>query len=182
MDNIVVPCFFYSQCIYIYTYIYTVSQKNVPPLVCYNFDTCERILIFFGRNVTDKVSSKKTLYLATSNNVCFCITTTVLRPFFWDHPVEVVPEENVWTLWGKRRLTKADTVTIQLGASPSGLTSAHLHHPPQFLQAGCPSCRPTNNVRALKATNVCFCTTWQNGIMRKSHFFTQMLYQCIART
>jgi len=26
-------------------------------------------------------------------------------------------------------LTEADTLTIQLGATPSGLTSAHLHHP-----------------------------------------------------
>jgi len=26
-------------------------------------------------------------------------TTTVLRPFFWDHPGEPVPEENFWTLW-----------------------------------------------------------------------------------
>jgi len=73
-----------------------VSQKNVPPLVCYNFDTRERILVFFGRNVTDKVSNEKTLYYAISNNVCFC-------------------------------------------------------------------------------------TTWQNGQTRKSHFFTQMLCQCIAR-
>jgi len=40
-------------------YYYTMSQKNVPPLVCYNFDTRERILIFFGRNVTDVVSSQK---------------------------------------------------------------------------------------------------------------------------
>ena len=30
--------------------VYTASQKNVPPLVCYNFDTCERILIFFWQN------------------------------------------------------------------------------------------------------------------------------------
>ena len=71
-------------------------SKNVPPLVCYNFNTCERILIYFSRNVTDKVSNQKTLYCATSNNVCFC-------------------------------------------------------------------------------------TTWQNGETRKSHFFTQMLYQCVAR-
>ena len=28
-----------------------------------------------------------------------------------------------------------------------------LHHPPIFLQAGCPSCRPTNSVKALKATS-----------------------------
>jgi len=36
------------------------------------------------------------------------------------------------------------------GATPCGLTIAHLHHPP-FLQARCPSCRPTNSVKALRA-------------------------------
>jgi len=39
--------------------IYTVSQKNVPHLVRYNFDIREHILTFFGRNVTDKVSNQK---------------------------------------------------------------------------------------------------------------------------
>ena len=79
-------------------------------------------------------------------------TTTVLRPFFRDHPGEPVPGENFWTLWCKRRLTEADTTTILLGAIPSGLTSAHLHHPPYYLQVGCPSCHPTNSIKALKAT------------------------------
>jgi len=55
-------------------------------------------------------------------------TKTVLRPFFRDHPGEPVPEENFWTLWCKGRLTEADTQTIWLGATPSGLSSAHLHH------------------------------------------------------
>jgi len=36
-------------------------------------------------------------------------TTTVLRPFFRDHPGEPVPEENFWTFWCKGRLTQADT-------------------------------------------------------------------------
>ena len=36
-------------------------SKNVPPLACYNFDAHEWILIFFGRNVTDKVGNQKTL-------------------------------------------------------------------------------------------------------------------------
>jgi len=45
------------------TYMHRVSKK--PPSACYNFDTCERILIFFGRNVTDKVSNQKTLYYTT---------------------------------------------------------------------------------------------------------------------
>jgi len=64
-------------------------------------------------------------------DICFCLssssqttTTTILRPFFQDHPGEPVPEENFWTLLYKRRLTEADTLTIWLGATPSGLTSA----------------------------------------------------------
>jgi len=36
-------------------------------------------------------------------------TTTILRPFFWDHPGEPVPQKNFWTLWCKERLTEADT-------------------------------------------------------------------------
>jgi len=84
----------------------------------------------------------------TENNT----TTTILLPFFRDHPGEPVPEENFWTLWYKGRLTDADTLTIRLGSTPSGLTSARLHHPPHYLQAGCPCCRPTNSVKALKAS------------------------------
>jgi len=52
--------------------------------------------------------------------------------FFRDHPGEPVPEENFWTLWCKGRLTEADTPIIRLGATSSGLTSAHLHRPPFF--------------------------------------------------
>jgi len=52
----------------------------------------------------------------------------------------------------KGRLTEADTLTIGLGATPSGLTSAHLHHPLIFFTGWMPSCRPTNSVKALKAT------------------------------
>jgi len=61
---------------------------------------------------------------------------------FRDHPGESLPE-NFWTSWCKKRLTEADTPMVRLGATPSGLTSAHLHHPPFFLQAGCLSCRST---------------------------------------
>ena len=47
------------------------------------------------------------------------VVTTVLRPFFRDHPGEPVPEENFWTLWCKGRLTEADKPIIRLGATPS---------------------------------------------------------------
>ena len=83
-------------------------------------------------------------------------TTAILRLFFRDHPAEPVPEESFWTLWCKGRLTEADTLTIRLGATPSRLTTAHLRHPSIFLQAGCPSCRPANSVKALKASYMQF--------------------------
>jgi len=66
------PSHFTSWQHYCMAYSTLVSQKNVPPLICYTFDTCECILMFFGRNVTDKGSNQKMLYCATSINVCFC--------------------------------------------------------------------------------------------------------------
>jgi len=65
-------------------------------------------------------------------------STSILRPFF--NLVELVPEENFWTLWCKGRLTEAD----MLGATPAGLTSAHLHYPPFFYRPDAlPAAQPT---------------------------------------
>jgi len=67
------------------------------------------------------------------------------QPFyglFWDHPGEPVPEEYFWTLWCKGRLTEADTWTIRLGATSSGLTSPHLHHAPIFFTGRMPFLPP----------------------------------------
>jgi len=47
-------------------------------------------------------------------------------------PGEPVPEENFWTLWCKGRLTEADTPTIRVGATPSGLITAHSTIPHMF--------------------------------------------------
>jgi len=51
----------------------------------------------------------------------------------------------ILTLWCKGRLTEADTPTIRLGATPSGLTSAHLHHPPHIFYGpdALPAAQPT---------------------------------------
>jgi len=85
-------------------------------------------------------------------------TTTVLRPLFRDHPGEPLPEENFWTLWCKG-ITEADSQTqnIRLGATPSGVRTNQCQPPPSpiFLQAGCPSCRPANSVKAQKKTEQC---------------------------
>jgi len=120
------------------------SNRNARYAQCQKqnlWDNCKRFLT--GRYYTLKT------HTVTHTHT----HTTVLRPFFRDHPGEPVSAGNFWTLWCKGRLTEADTPTIRLGATPSGLISAHLHHPPIFLQAGCPSCRPTNSVKALKATS-----------------------------
>ena len=78
-------------------------------------------------------------------------TTTILWPFFRDHLGEPVPEENIWTLWCKGRLTEADTPTIRLGATPSGLSSAHLQQPPIFYRPDAlPVTQPT-------VSNHCYC-------------------------
>jgi len=61
---------------------------------------------------------------------------------FRNHPGEPAPEENFWTLRCKGRLTEADKLTIRLGATPSGLTSAHLHHPPIFSMGRMPFLPP----------------------------------------
>jgi len=50
----------YSYNLQVQQGIHSVS-KNVPPLACYNFDTREQILIFLGKNVTDKVGKQKML-------------------------------------------------------------------------------------------------------------------------
>jgi len=47
-------------------------------------------------------------------------------------------------LWCRGKLTEADTPTIRLGATLSGLTSAHLHHPPFFYRPDAlPAAQPT---------------------------------------
>ena len=80
-----------------------------------------------------------------------------------------------WTLWCKERLTEADTPTIRLGATPSRLSSAHLHHPPFFTGRGCPSCCPTNSVKALKATSAWL---WGSMKLRLLSAFTHPAYFC----
>jgi len=59
-----------------------------------------------------------------------------------------VPKENFWTLWRKGRLTEADTPTIRLGATPSGLTSAHLHHSLHFFTGWMPFLSPNQQCQS----------------------------------
>ena len=74
--------------------------------------------------------------------------TTVLRPFFRVHPGELVPKENFLTLWCMGRLTEANTPTIRLSTTPSGLSSAHLHHSPCFFTGRIPFLPPNQQCQS----------------------------------
>ena len=71
-----------------------------------------------------KTLSRVRMYPFARQEIYTHTHTTVLWPFLWDHPGEPVPEVNFWTLWCKGRLTEADTPTIRMGATPSGLASS----------------------------------------------------------
>jgi len=64
------------------------------------------------------------LHISICCKACQIKYTTVLRPFFQDHPFEPVPEDNFWTLWCNGRLTEADTLIMRMGATPPRLSSA----------------------------------------------------------
>ena len=84
------------------------------------------------------------IYFSFVSELPTTTTTTVLRPFFRHHPGEPVPE-NFWTLRCKGKLTETDTPTTRtrMGATPSGLSSAHFHHPPFYSPDALPAAQPT---------------------------------------
>jgi len=65
-------------------------------------------------------------------------------PFSGTTRVSRCQKRNFWILWCKGKLTEEDTLTIWLGATPSGLISANLHHPPIFYRPDAlPAAQPT---------------------------------------
>ena len=80
--------------------------------------------------------------------------TTVLRPFFREHPGELVPEENFWTLWCKGKINRGRHTDHPAGRHSVRTKQCPPPPSPHFLQVGCPSCHPTNSVKALKATRL----------------------------
>jgi len=82
-----------------------------------------------------------------------------------------VPEENFWTLWCKGRLTEAHTPTIRPGATPSGLTSARLHHTPIFTGL-MPFLPPNQQCQNTESRTLCN----SEGILRIDQELTNKLY------
>jgi len=86
--------------------------------------------------------------------------TTVLRPCWilsgttWlsREPASTRKVKPVWIYWSKRQWHQLGHMRI------CTLIRTHNHasiQPLRFLQAGCPFCCPTNNVKALKAKCIC---------------------------
>jgi len=82
-------------------------------------------------------------------------TQPVLWPFFREYPGAPVPERQNNLDFTEAR--DSEWQWHQLGhmqVCTSLQTDNHASTPPlSFLQAGCPSCRPTNSVKALKASD-----------------------------
>jgi len=110
---------------------YWLKSSCISGMCCHTAGGAKRVLFSLRYDACEL----EIVASVTASNSCnnSTTTTTVLRPFFRNHPGEPVPEENFWTLrMCKGRLTEADTLTVRLGATTSGLSSAHLHSPPMF--------------------------------------------------
>jgi len=108
--------------------VFAISSRWLPRIIRLSASEMT-VLRYWRRSSSYPMRSHRELrwYLTRTTHT----HTTILRPFFLDHPGQPVPEENFRTLWCKE-LTKVDTPTIWPGATPSGLTSANLHHPPHI--------------------------------------------------
>ena len=79
--------------------------------------------------------------------------TSVKRPFVRDYPGEPVPERRNQSgfYWNETVSGSGISWAICKSAPLSRQITTPAPHRSVFLQAGCPSCRPTNSVKALKA-------------------------------
>jgi len=82
-------------------------------------------------------------------------TTIILWPFFQYHLGELVPEEKLLDFMVQGKINRGRHSHINSLAGCLSIWTNQCPPPPSrhFLQARCPSCRPTNSVNALKATS-----------------------------
>jgi len=97
---------------------------------------CCRILIFTKwcwPQLFRGMMSSVALSVFITLNFTHTHTQPFYGPFSGTTQVSRCQKRNFCILWCKGRFTVADTPAIRLGATPSGLTSASLHHPPHIL-------------------------------------------------
>jgi len=114
--------------------------------------------------------------------------TAVLQPFVQDYSSGPVQEQtftysylktsgcmsSFWISRSMGKITEASVPTMRLDATPSGPSTPHIHHPPQFY-AGCPSCRNPPNLSWLgTGTKYVGQHTWR--LAEKLQFFIFFLH------
>jgi len=96
--------------------------------------------------------------------------TTVLRPFFWDYTSEPVPEEIFfWTFMVQGRISEEDTLTIRVGATPSGLISNPPQSSPIFMPDALPAATIPLHPSLGWALNMLACI--RSGVVSTLHQF-----------
>jgi len=82
---------------------------------------------------------------------CRINTHTRLRPCVRDYPGKPVPQIPIWILLKQETVSGSGISWAICKPAPRSrqITTPAPYHS-VFLQAGCPSCRPTNSVKALK--------------------------------
>jgi len=121
--------------------------------ISYLTSICSAITLTYCHNHKDNRASLDTMSTLSKDNCSTCNThTPVQRPFSRDYPGE--PERKVkpiWILLEQETVSGSGISWAACKSAPSSRqTTTPAPHHSVFLQAGCPSCRPTNSVKALK--------------------------------
>jgi len=92
-----------------------------------------------------KYFSRMSRKLAHSTNMCFTVSGIPQDWQVGDHPGWAGARRELLDFMAQGKINRGrHTHTIRLGATPSGLTSAHLHHPPIFYRPDAlPAAQPT---------------------------------------
>jgi len=114
-----------------------------------------------------------TFFLAVCWEVQYCTTTSHHNHFtalFRDHPGEPMPEK-LLDFIVHRKINRGRHTDHHHPAGRHSIRTNQCPPPssPIFLQARCPSCHPTNSVKALKATSaftVQYCNNFMNWCSR----------------
>ena len=101
-----------------------------------------------------QISRRKIVNTRTHTEPFYCSSGICPGPPGWAGTRKVKPGrlKPIWIYWSKQQWVAV--ASAGLYASLHLIPDNHANIPPlSFLQAGCPSCRPTNSVKALKTEN-----------------------------
>jgi len=140
----------YTQCCVLIFFIFFVSLSAGMNLLKVVAERSRRQKIIKSSSSSPSSSSSSSYYYNHFTAPWTESRTTRVSRYHKGKTRKVKP---IWIYWSKRQwvaMTSAEH--MQICISPQ--TDNHTSIPPlSFLQAGCPSCRPTNSIKALKANH-----------------------------